>query len=1659
MGRSSTPGKSAGFSVIPVQLFTSFDLLAGCIGGAIGYFCTLDSDHLGSLGVYMGHRNSSLVFKTSAGRGVFKAAASRGVALSLIAVMLSGTALAPATAQVFDLGGGPLTVTGFAGAPINGATEITNGALRANIAVAETYAGSLTDSLGILSFRKDGLGVLTLSGVNTHSGTTSVTNGTLLAGSTTALSANSLLSVGGPVGVVAVVDLGGFNNTVAGLSGSSRAAITSTGGAAVLTIDTDVNRLFSGALQGDLGIIKTGTGTQTFTNADPALAATTATGPITLLEGGIAIGSNNALGSGVITVAGAGTLSASAGTQALDNDIVLGAALTALAGNGRTLQLNGDISGAGSLVKTGIGTLRLAGDNSYTGGTQLAAGRVEVGSDTAFGTGVLTKTGGATLALADPAVGVTLANDIALTTNGFVVETGNVGVVFGLSGDISGDRNVAFAATSNGGTLLLSGDNSAHTGALIAGPGGVLGIGSSAAVGADAFVRFATGGTMAFAGADLDVAGTVSTVIGGGPAAARIDTAGFNASISGTVADHNATDTLALVKAGDGTLTLAAANSYTGGTTIEGGSLAVGVDGALGSGAVVIRDGGALAAGADGLVITNNIAIEGRGTVNTGANTLTIAGTISDVPLLAFAGQWQVDQGPDWFSSPPDGPLAYTGQEAAALLFGGNAADYQISTLGTDPALVNNQAWYSIIGVGGGTALAQDYSSKYLGSFYGPTSGFTLNDPTNAASAYVDDNATGAAFTNYAFTGTGAAPGTLVKAGSGTLILTGVNTYSGGTDITEGTIAISSDTALGTGDISFSGLGGTLQALASFSTAKAITLNAGGTIDSNGFDVTLDGVIDGAGGLSKVGAGLLALTGVNTYSGGTTLTQGTISIGNVAALGTGTVTTAAGTTLLAGADLFNLSNNVVLNGGTTIDTQGFGVLMDGAISGTGALTKVGAGNLALYGANSYTGGTNVDAGTLFVNSAASAGTGTIAMANGTTFAVVVASTATPNNMTLGGLVNVLVDPGFTATLSGVVADGSAAGSLSKFGAGNLVLAGANSYSGDTFVNDGTVTLANSLGFGTSDVFMGGGTTLAAGASSLNVANAVQLNGPVTINTAANTLQLSGVVSGVGSVTKNGTGILTMTGASTYTGATTVAAGTLNVTGSLASAVTANAGAAVTGTGAVGGLVVSSGATLSPGAVGTTNVGTLSVNGAASLAGTYSVNILGTTSDRLAATGPLSLGGTLAVTSVSNAKFNTVYTVASGSSRTGTFGTVTGLNLFGPAFLTTVEYTATGANIRTAPNSLLTLLNNNGGGTLNAQETARAFDRAVAAGYNPQAFLNVYTAGAALPRTLLEMSGEQRATERRVVLETNRVFRETALDRLNLGLAALAGQQVQAGDEDTGAVTFWLRGAGSWGTADTSGAATRFTTEQRGILTGMDWARNGVAFGAMFHYTSTDIDYEVLGGSSNVETTGGTVYAGYRQQDKGFVANAGLSVAGARTTGARAITLPGFAQTLAGRTRGTTYQVFGELAVDLAGSASTRIEPFARLTYVQADMGALNETGGIAALQAAKQTHDIAVTNVGLRAGSSFADGKVSLNASAAWQRTSGSREAVTALGIPAVGQTALIRSVSLDPDAALLQADLGFNLSDRARINVGYSGLIGRKNSDHAGRATLSFAF
>ena len=119
---------------------------------------------------------------------------------------------------------------------------------------------------------------------------------------------------------------------------------------------------------------------------------------------------------------------------------------------------------------------------------------------------------------------------------------------------------------------------------------------------------------------------------------------------------------------------------------------------------------------------------------------------------IVFVGSWNVydPAAPSWLDDAPNGPLAYTGQEAAALLFGGVASDYQISTVGSDIGTIDNQAWYDVIGFGG-AIHAENYSNKYLGQYYGPSSGYPFGDPNAPASAFIRDNLQNDQRINYAF--------------------------------------------------------------------------------------------------------------------------------------------------------------------------------------------------------------------------------------------------------------------------------------------------------------------------------------------------------------------------------------------------------------------------------------------------------------------------------------------------------------------------------------------------------------------------------------------------------------------------------------------------------------------------------------------------------------------------------------------------------------------------------------------------------------------------------------------------------------------------------------------------------------------------------------------
>ncbi|HVE14580.1 MAG TPA: autotransporter domain-containing protein [Elusimicrobiota bacterium] len=227
--------------------------------------------------------------------------------------------------------------------------------------------------------------------------------------------------------------------------------------------------------------------------------------------------------------------------------------------------------------------------------------------------------------------------------------------------------------------------------------------------------------------------------------------------------------------------------------------------------------------------------------------------------------------------------------------------------------------------------------------------------------------------------------GTFIKDGAGTVALTAGNSF-GALTINAGTLSVLSDAAMGAGGVTFNG--GTLQTAAALTSNRAVTLNAGGgTIDTNGFDSTFEGVFSGAGGLTKTGAGTLFLTVANSYTGPTTVNGGVLNVGADAALGDSASTLVLnGGTLQAGKSFSSARAITLSAGGGTFDTNAYNMTLSGVLGGAGGLTKTGLGTLSLSGANAYAGATAISAGTLQLgaNGALPAATA-LSVASGATF--------------------------------------------------------------------------------------------------------------------------------------------------------------------------------------------------------------------------------------------------------------------------------------------------------------------------------------------------------------------------------------------------------------------------------------------------------------------------------------------------------------------------------------------------------------------------------------------------------------------------------------------------------------------------------------------------
>ena len=319
--------------------------------------------------------------------------------------------------------------------------------------------------------------------------------------------------------------------------------------------------------------------------------------------------------------------------------------------------------------------------------------------------------------------------------------------------------------------------------------------------------------------------------------------------------------------------------------------------------------------------------------------------------------------------------------------------------------------------------------------------------------------------------------------------------------------------------------------------------STGNTIDTAANTFTLAGAgVSGAGALNKIGSGRLVLATANTYTGGTNLNAGDIQINNSASLGTGTLTMAAATSLTAGNAGLSVGNSIVLNGPDTIDSAAFNLTLTGVVSGSGPLAKIGSGTLTLNGANTYTGVTNLNVGTITIGNNTALGTSTLSMAGSTTLQAGAAGLALANAIGIVGSGVTIDTQGFGLTLNGVVSGQG----YTKIGASTLTLNGANTTAATIFLNGGQITVGTSTALGTSTLNMNSNTALQAGVAGLSLANAINLFGLDTIDTQGFGFTLGGTINGSGTLNKIGSGTLTLNGANGYTGGTNLTAGAITV---------------------------------------------------------------------------------------------------------------------------------------------------------------------------------------------------------------------------------------------------------------------------------------------------------------------------------------------------------------------------------------------------------------------------------------------------------------------------------------------------------------------------------
>ncbi len=958
-------------------------------------------------------------------------------------------------------GPGTLAMSG-AGTIQLGAALSPNSTTTINAALTDVGGSGVTVS----SFSNSLLDVLTLNGTNTFTGGFTVNSGTVNLNTlgTDSSITGSTLTIGNAgfaavvnntagaaisnntavvIGANGTMNIGGSEG-VASFSGVAGAKIVLSGSGAIGQND-NTSQTYAGTITGTTtsanAIFKNGTGTLTLSGANNY------TGNTNIQSGAVRIANSNALGT-------------SDGTAA-NGTVVL---------SGATLQLSGGISvGNEALTLIGVGTGAALQDGAL----------VNVAGNNTFG-GALTLTGATTINSAGGAGSLNLSNTaqiagafgLTLNANG-----GSTGTNI-LAGGLNNSTSLTVNATNAFSVWQLSGNNGSFAGPITVNSG-ILQAGSANAFGNGLVaVTVNNVGTLDLNG-NSETIGSVTGVAGANifntsALAATLTTgAAGSTTYGGAISNNAGTGALSLIKQGAGTTFTLTSNfsSYTGLTTVAAGILNIQANNAL----------GAVAAGT---VVNNAATLQLQGGITVGAEALTLGGT-------GAAGQ--------------NGALVNV---SGTNIYGGALTLSAATTISSDSGTLNLN---NTAAVAGGGALTLTGASN--GTFAGGLTSPVITSVTK----------------------NGAGTWTLGAAGT-------VNNYAAATTVNAGTLkagvlnAFGGNSAVsvnGSGILDLAGFNNTIGSLFSgvvssvvtnSAAATPVTLFTGGDNSTTSFAGSItDNGPGGALSLSKGGTGTFTLTGANNYNGTTLVSAGALNIQNSAALGAATGAAATGTTVFANATL-------QLQGGIGVGNE----FLSLAGAGTGAANVDGA-LVNVSGVNSFGGPLTLTGATTISSTA-----GTLNLTNATAIAGAGGALTLNSAAALGG-----------GNLAAVL--GANITSLTKNGGGTWILSGANTYTGATTVNSGTLAAGSSTAFGASSpvTLTGAGILDIAGNSvTIGSLNSASANTIVTdsgvaatlttgaLNTAASYI---GTITGALALTKIGTGTLTIggTGTNTYTGLTTV----------------------------------------------------------------------------------------------------------------------------------------------------------------------------------------------------------------------------------------------------------------------------------------------------------------------------------------------------------------------------------------------------------------------------------------------------------------------------------------------------------------------------------------